>query len=287
MTATSRKTNPREQALRSLGQLPPFPAILNRLIATLAREDSSFIEIAELIEKDTVVAGNVLKIVNSALYSRRATVTSVRHAVTLLGINKLRNAALGMSVTRMWNQVRVPGTWSMARFNLHSVATALLADSLAQRVQVDDSEGAFVAGLFHDVGRLLITIGLPDEYSLISRMNPRDATERARCELEVLGCTHAELSRDAVQAWKLTESVQRAVLFHHQPLPSSGATLSLSRLVDAANTYVNGIGISICPSDTPPGANDGDCLNSLGLAERLPTLLEDFNREFEAIHKMF
>ncbi len=287
MTATSTKISPRERALRSLGQLPPFPATLNRLIATLAREDASFVEIGDLIEKDTVVAGNVLKIVNSALYSRRTTVTSVRHAVSLLGINKLRNAALGMSVTRMWSQVRVPSTWSMGRFNMHSVATAILADSLAQRVQVDDPEGAFVAGLFHDVGRLLITVGLPEEYSLISRMSPRDANERATCEREVLGCTHAELSRDAVQAWKLPDSVQRAVLFHHNPLPPQRDTLSLSRLVATANAYVNSLGISIAPSDSASDSNTQESLQTLGLAERLPSLLEDFNREFESIHKLF
>ena len=89
----------RERAIRALGQLPPFSPILNRLIASLANEDVSFAKIADLIEKDTVLAGNILRLVNSALYGLPGTVNSIRHAVSLLGINKLRNAALTMSVS--------------------------------------------------------------------------------------------------------------------------------------------------------------------------------------------
>ncbi|MGB9604683.1 MAG: HDOD domain-containing protein, partial [Bryobacteraceae bacterium] len=68
----------RERALKGLDRLPPFSAILNRLLASLAREDVSFAELASLIEKDTVLAGNVLRLVNSALYSLPGTVNSVR-----------------------------------------------------------------------------------------------------------------------------------------------------------------------------------------------------------------
>ena len=112
----------RARAIRCLGELPPFSPILNRLLASLAKEDVSFNKLGDLIEKDPVMAGNLLHLVNSALYARRGSINSVRHALSLLGINKLRNAVLGMSITRMWNQVRTPPSWSMARFNMHSSA---------------------------------------------------------------------------------------------------------------------------------------------------------------------
>src|SRR5882672_4316133 len=107
----------RDRALVALGKLPPFSPILNRLMASLAHEDVSFAKVADLIEKDTVLAGNILRLVNSALYGLPGTVNSIRHAVSLLGINKLRNSTLSMSVSRMWNQVKTPQGWSMARFN--------------------------------------------------------------------------------------------------------------------------------------------------------------------------
>ncbi len=152
-----------QQALRSLDLLPPFSPILNRLLASLADEDVSFLHLAALIEKDPVLAGNVLRVVNSAAYGCRGRINSVAHAIAIMGMTKLRNTALACSVVRLWKGV--PGTpkWSIADFNLHSIATAILSDQLAVRVGVCYPEGAFVAGLFHDLGKLMIAVGLPEE----------------------------------------------------------------------------------------------------------------------------
>jgi len=149
------------KALLALDDLPPFSPIMNRLLASLAAEDVSFIKLADLIEKDTVIAGNLLHVVNSALYARRSTINSVRHALSVMGVAKLRNIVLGMSVASMWNHTKVPAAWSMRRFDMHSAAVAILSDLLAQHLPVTYPEGAFVAGLFHDLGRLLIVLILP------------------------------------------------------------------------------------------------------------------------------
>src|SRR5579883_2915807 len=98
----------RAKALRALGDLPPFSATLQRLTASLAGEDVSFSQLGDLIEKDAVVAGNILHLVNSALYARRGDITSVRHALSILGIDKVRNAVLGMSLARMWSKLPMP-----------------------------------------------------------------------------------------------------------------------------------------------------------------------------------
>ena len=175
----------------ALGDLPPFPAILTRLIASLSGDDISFSKLGDLIEKDVIIAGNLLHLVNSALYARRGEINSVRHALSLLGIDKVRNATLGMSITRMWGKVGMPGGWSMARFNMHSSDMAILSDLLAQRVPVDYPEGAFVAGLLHDIGRMLIARALPAEQERILSMYASGVLY-LDCEREVLGWTHAE-----------------------------------------------------------------------------------------------
>ncbi len=185
--ATPAPANLKEKALRSLSALPPFSPILSRLLATLAAEDVSFAALGDLIEKDTVVAANVLHLVNSALYARRGTISSVRHAISLLGVNKLRNAVLGMSIARVWNRVKMPANWSMMRFNMHSAAVAILSDLLAQRVQVEYPEGAFVAGLLHDSGRLLIAMALPQEHVRIIERYSTGGLTMIECEREVLG----------------------------------------------------------------------------------------------------
>ena len=274
-----------DKALRSLGALPPFSPILNRVLASLAREDVSFSKLGDLIEKDTVIAGNLLNLVNSALYARRGTINSVRHALSLLGMNKLRNAVLGMSISRMWNLVPTPPSWSMARFNMHSAATAILSDMLAQRVPVNYPEGAFVAGLFHDVGRLLIAVALPDEYESILELHYSGAP-LLDCEQQVLGFTHPELSARALASWNLPQPIQAAVRHHHVPASAEGhGELPLSAILNAADRYVNSSGISIVADVS---AEPRVSLESLGLdQERGARLLEEFQAEYQSMSPFF
>jgi len=280
----------RERSLIALGQLPPFSPILNRLIASLANEDISLSQIADLIEKDTALAGNILRLVNSALYGFRGTINSVRHAVSLLGINKLRNAALSMSVARMWNQVKNPAGWSTPNFNQHSVGVAILADLLAQKLPVEYAEGAFAAGLFHDLGLLLIAIGLPEEYKQMSLLCQQSKQWTLEYEIAVLGMTHAELSAEALAHWNLPEPIQTAVRYHVNPdidpTPLNAGQLPLSRVLNAADRYVKGKGIFVSLFESPSEEPD-DALEQLGLGERLPLLLTEFDNQFTAIKAYF
>jgi putative nucleotidyltransferase with HDIG domain len=275
----------KRKALNALGDLPPFPAILTRLLASLAGENVSFLKIGDLIEKDTVIAGNLLYLVNSALYARRETVNSVRHALSLLGMDRVRNAILGMSITRIWRSMAMPSQWSMARFDLHSSAVAILADLLAQRLPVAYPEGAFIAGLLHDIGRLMIARALPDEMEAIETQHYSEGRSRIECEMEVLGFTHAELSAEALEQWRLPEPVLAAVLHHHSPERESSSEIPLSRVLAAANERVNSSGTSI-------GAQpDSDCadpalIESLGLDD-LAGLLAEFEAEYAAMSAFF
>lgn len=280
----------RERALRALEQLPPFSPILNRLIASLAHEDVSFAKIADLIEKDTVLAGNILRLVNSALYGLPGTVNSIRHAVSLLGISKLRNAALSMSVARMWNQIKTPPGWSMARFNLHSVGTGILADLLAQKLAVPYGEGAFAAGLFHDLGLLLVAIGLHEEYKQMSLLCPPNQKWLVDYEIQVLGVSHGELSADALAAWNLPEPIQVAVRYHGapelDPTPLESGQTSLSRVLYAADQHVRGMGTCVSLFENKAEENPAPS-DVLGLGERLPAIISEFEAEFSAIQAYF
>jgi len=271
----------KEKALKSLSDLPPFSPILNRLVATLAGEDVSFTKLADLIEKDTVVTANLLQLVNSALYGRRGTVNSVGYALSLLGLDKVRNALLGMSITSLWKKIKMPGSWSMARFNMHSAASGVLSDLLAQRMEVGYPEGAFVAGLLHDVGRLVIALGLPQQHAQILESYKAGRTY-LDAEREILGFTHPELSAQALKVWNLPEPIQEAVLHHHNP-DAEG----LGRVVNAANQYVNSAGFSILPEGDADYA-DAAMLESLGLdPARLTLVMADFNTEYAALVPYF
>jgi putative nucleotidyltransferase with HDIG domain len=235
------------------------------------------------------VAGNILHLVNSALYARRATITSVRHALALLGMDKVRNTLLGMSISRMWSQVKTPPIWSMGRFNRHSASVAVLSDQIAGRLKADYAEGAFVAGLLHDLGRLLIALGLPDEFGRLVKLHEQSGKSWTACETELLGFTHAKLSADALAMWKFPEQVQVAVRDHHNPPAfQAGGTIPLSAVVDAANRYINSTGESIVASKGVAGAEGTEALTALGFSEEdLGKLLADFQAEHAAMAAFF
>lgn len=274
----------RQRAIDSLSKLPPFSPILSKLLASLAGEDVSFLVLGDLIEKDTVMSANILKVVNSAAYARRGSVNSVRRALSVLGIEKIRNTVLAMSISRMMNQSKPPAGWSMERFNKHAAAVAMLGDLLAQNVNAEYPEGAFVAGLLHDIGRLLIAMGLPREYVEIERIHRQTDRSWFESEKEILGFDHACLSADAIGEWKLPDPIREAVLRHHEPPPIlPGRAVPLAAVLRASNVFVDAFGHSI---ELDPKA-EVDALagiESLGLSPSAQaTLIEQFQVEHAAI----
>ena len=296
MTSNATLISHKQKALSSLSSLPPLSPILNRLLASLAKDDISFAQLATLIEKDTVLAGNVLKTVNSALYGCSGTINSVNHAISIMGLTKLRNTALSFSVNRMWKSIRTPRGWSMARFNLHSVATAMMADMIVEHVPVEYAEGAFVGGLFHDIGKLLIAIALVDQYEnimrLIEALPPGDVRTAEECETEFLGVNHCDLSAAALENWKLPNPIRLAVLHHHQPKAApkelaGGSQFHLADIIHAADATVKALDITlglprrdyVVPSEHP-------VLVNLGLGHRATKIVANFQTEFETIRSL-
>ena len=195
----------------ALDKLPPFSPVLTRLLATLADDDVSFGELAGIIETDAVLAGNLLRLVNSPLYGRMATINSVRHAVSIVGSVKIRNLVLGMSVSRRWAGAKMPGKWNARQFNEHSLAVAVLSDLVVLDVRVPYPEGAFTAGLLHDVGKLLIAVAMPTHFENIHDICAAGGDSVNHCELDVIGVTHAEISGSILEKWKLPKPIQEAV----------------------------------------------------------------------------
>ena len=283
-----RQTSARDRALRALSDLPPFSPVLDRVLASVARDDCPYSRLAGMIEKDTVLAGNLLKVVNSALFGRRGTVNSVGHAVSLLGIVRLRNAALAMSVARMWRAARAAPGWSPARFNLHSVGVAFVTDLVAQRAPVQYAEGAFAAGLFHDLGRLLIATGCRDEWVAIERA-VEAGEDICEAERDALGVSHCELSAEAIRLWGLPDPIAVAARHHHCPghddTPVPPGRLRLSELVHAADRFANQRGIAIrCEAPSADARHAAkDAFSPLGLEDRASDIAEAFDREYGAI----
>ncbi len=277
----------RDRALKQVGNLPPFSPILSRLMATLASEDVSFAEIAQLIEKDTVLAGNVLRTVNSALYGRRGTISSVGHAVSLMGLNKLRNTVMSLSVSRIWNGVKTPEGWPSARFNQHGVASAVLTDILALRARTDFPEGAFVAGLLHEIGFLLLGIANPEAFQKIRELHLAECLPLEECERLLLNSDHADLSAAALHKWNLPEPIRNAVRYQFEPQTRTGEEFPLSWLLHAAERLLRVREITVFELSKPPEIDPASVLRPFGLEDSWDNLIDEFEREFEPIRAFF
>jgi HD-like signal output (HDOD) protein len=283
-------TGCRQLALKALADLPPFSPVLDRLMATLTNESVSISKVSDIVEADTVIAGNVLKLVNSALYGRRGTVNSVRHAVSLLGINKVRNAVFAMSISRVWGKVRTAPGWSTSQFNRHSVGCGLMCDFLAQRLPVTYPEGAFAGGLFHDLGSMLIAVALHPEYQQIQELYTSGFGSITQCELEVIGVSHVDLSADALAVWNLPASIQKAVRSHSEPGAEdleTGGEYSLASIIHCADEYVENNGMSLFTTSSAESPPMAEPFARLGLALAAIDWLEQFRTECDALMGAF
>jgi HD-like signal output (HDOD) protein len=248
-------TNTRTIALKNIDRLPSLSPAVNRLLGMLAKRDIDLNQLGRVIAADPVLCGHILSAANSAFFSRGAQVKSIDEAIARLGMTKLRRIALSKSVSRIFRGMRTPDGWSMTRFQLHSVATGAAAEILCELMTVEDQENAFLGGLMHDVGKVLIACGQPGQYLEIEEQVKLTVRPQVEFEREILGTDHAELSGLAVAKWELPFPLSRAVALHHTPeLAREFGEVSLSMLLQVADQFTNSIGISVraSPTDLEP-----------------------------------
>jgi HD-like signal output (HDOD) protein len=183
------------KAIALANALPPLSPLARHLLATIASpgEGPSLSEVASWIEKDIMTSGKVLALANSA-FARLVPTLSVRKAVMRLGLNPLRNLIFHESMTRAWSQLPTPAQWSSIRFNTHSIATAVFSEIIASALAPQYMELAFLAGLFHDTGRLVIAVLLHDNVEVLDELNRHEHQDLEEVEKDLVGFTHSEVS---------------------------------------------------------------------------------------------
>jgi HD-like signal output (HDOD) protein len=280
----------RRRARICIGGLPPFSPVLSQLLSSISQPDDSVSlpRLALSIQKDVVLSGKVLAAANSALYSRGQTIYMIAHAVARLGLNPLRNLVLGFSITQLWSKTRVPRAFSTERFNRHALATATLAEMIAKRAAKQLVEEAFVCGLFHDAGQLLMASIFETEYTdFLQNYNltggsdtPIEAAEREN----FLVC-HGELSADAVAIWKLPARVQFAVRHHENPAAGRSGPdyTALANITHAADLFADHLGFTLLENQPAPSYDE--VAEQLNLDSEI--LCREFERHFTALRPAF
>ncbi|THB63302.1 MAG: HDOD domain-containing protein [Desulfovibrio sp.] len=197
-------------------KLASYPAIYQRLMEVLDHPRSTSAHLAEVLGKDPGLSAKLLKLVNSPYYGFPSTIDTIQRAVTLIGINELTTLALGVSVIESFGSVPcelvdMESCWK------HSIACGLLASFLAARKPGVSEERFFVAGLLHDIGRLVLFARLPEQMVWLIRRAWEDHVALEELEKQYLGFDHASLAGMLLNAWNLPDSLVRMIRFHHCP----------------------------------------------------------------------
>lgn len=202
--------------VRSASRLASLPSIYLRLADITNSPHSGATDVARVIQEDTALAARLLRLVNSAFYGFPSRIDTVSQAISLVGTNQVMELALASSVLRAFEGIPRERV-DMAAFWRHSIACALAARAIAQKRQIANAERLFVAGLLHDVGRLLLFLEEPAAMvAVLDESVAQDVFVRDR-ERAAFGFDHAEVGRELLAAWKLPQALQDAVGRHHSP----------------------------------------------------------------------
>ncbi len=225
-------------------RLPSLPRVYQQLVAALARESVQAEELARVVEQDMAICAKTLQIVNSAFFRLSRSISRIEEAVRYLGFNALKQIVLAVEIFED-HAVRGLPALELEALQAHALAVGRLAAALVERPQREDG---FVAGLLHDLGRLVLLAELPDQCQAAL---VRAAAERCPlqvAEAEVLGTTHAEVGGYLLGLWGLPYPIIEAVASHHAPARVACAALGLVGAVHVADALVH---------ETRPGATVG------------------------------
>jgi len=215
-----------------LVDLPSLPALLMEALQyTDTVGDQSLTNLADKIGQDPPMVIRILRITNSPFFGMSREISSLRQAIVLLGLNRVRNMLLGVCFSKMLpvrhKDFDYPLFWH------HSMAVADCARQLATYTGIGQ-DIAFTAGLLHDIGRLIIVFLFPDDFSrIIDEPHP----DRVETERRIIGSDHMEIGGKAARHWNLPVAIQEAIEQHETP-PVQGDVISLGLLIYTANLLI-------------------------------------------------
>jgi HD-like signal output (HDOD) protein len=271
-------------------RLPPFSGSLGQILALTAKENVQIHQLAGVIERDALLSAHILRVVNSAAFSVRREIGSIAQACNLLGVFRLRNLALAVSVAGHWKSFSLPKFWSQKRFNLHAAAVALLADRMSLFSDAEHGEVCFLAGLLHDLGKLVMVSAHPQAFEALTLYAAKEQVPATMFEREFYGIDHAELASVALDRWKIAAPVRDTVRFHHMPdhvpgLWKARKTVHSVHLLAEADRYVNQVGLGVLPA---MGETNWEPLPAVPGASALSTqeiarMVEEFKQDLTAL----
>ena len=246
-----------EARLEGAGTLRTLPEVVRKICLMLESRESSSAELGRLISTDQVVTARVLRLVNSSFYGFPNRISTITQALVLLGFNVMKGILLGISVVEEMNR-GMKGLWE------HSLGCSLAAGLIARKLGEPDPEEAQVAGLLHDLGKVVVALEFEAEYREIQRRVTDDGVGFFEAERAVFGgYSHIDVNEHLARTWNFPERLKVAITRYPDP-PAEGAGARLAAIVKLADSLVIAAGFGFSGDGRIPEVSHAE-LESLGL----------------------
>lgn len=261
--------------------LPPMPAVALELLHTLTETDASSADLAELarrIAQDQAITARVLRVANSPFYGLQSRVASINDAIVVLGFSAVRSLVLTSAVVTTLPAGKCAG-FSADRFWRHVLGTAVAAQALARPLR-RKPESLFIAGLLHDIGRLVMLSANPEGFARVIQIATERDCHLVDVETEIFGCDHTAVGAAIAQHWNFPADIVEALAFHHNPAQTAPGSLA------AIIHYADGIAKALDlegAENTQMARLQPAAIDALGLDwQTLTAVLAETHGRFEA-----
>ena len=201
----------------AMESLQPIPQVALKILRMISDDNYNMPALSEEISKDQVLSGRTLKLCNSVFYSTRNKIESLDHALVYLGQKLLVKFVISASVNTFFSQVGMGYSLCKGGIYHHAIGTAIIAEKLAIETQTVSPSLAYMAGLLHDIGKVVLDQYIQGAFPLFYRQLHEEDKNFSEAEKTILGLDHGDIGTHLAQRWLFPESVQETIAFHHKP----------------------------------------------------------------------
>lgn len=270
-----------DQVMARADLLPALPQVVIRILNDLADERANVESLSEHIASDPAVVARLLAAANSAAVGAGQSIVSVRQAMMLLGIARVRAIVMSTAVLDRFKSVVA---FDSQRLWRHSVGVAICAHQIATHAALD-ADAAFTAGLLHDIGQLLLFGIDPTSYGEAMQLRRREDIDVIEAERRCLGLDHAQVGGQLARLWNLPKTVADAIAGHHasDDFPPEN---EMADAVHVAEVLSHALDLGACPGEENPPSTRVPSLSGLACV-RMGIEWREFAAYFPLIEARF